>query len=155
MPDWIYFGVYYQHELVVIMPLRCVFQAKTTPLPNGHMQDEFEKTGVNMSTYLVAFIVADFTPVSKNVSETLVVLTQIWLLFAFSTGCTCTFVKFSIQWSCVVVSWCVYIYMSVCFRCLCTLCQRRRTTLTMLWKQPPNCWSSTITSLKLTTPSKN
>ena len=36
-----------------------------------------------MSTYLVAFIVADFTPVSKNVSETLVRLTQMWLPFVF------------------------------------------------------------------------
>lgn len=36
-----------------------------------------------MSTYLVAFIVADFTPISKNVSETLVGLTQMWLPFAF------------------------------------------------------------------------
>uniref|UniRef100_A0A672I6U9 Aminopeptidase n=1 Tax=Salarias fasciatus TaxID=181472 RepID=A0A672I6U9_SALFA len=34
--------------------------------------DEFEKTTVNMSTYLVAFIVANFTPISKNVSNTLV-----------------------------------------------------------------------------------
>lgn len=41
------------------------------------MQDEFEKTSVNMSTYLVAFIVANFSPISKNVSETLVGLTQI------------------------------------------------------------------------------
>lgn len=54
-----------------------VFQAKTTPLDNGLMLDEFEKTSVNMSTYLVAFIVADFTPISKNVSETVVGLAQI------------------------------------------------------------------------------
>lgn len=47
-------------------------KAKTTLLPNGLMQDEFEKTSVNMSTYLVAFIVANFSPISKNVSETLV-----------------------------------------------------------------------------------
>ncbi|XP_068460773.1 leucyl-cystinyl aminopeptidase [Clinocottus analis] len=47
-------------------------QAKSTPLVNGLIQDEFEKTNVNMSTYLVAFIVANFTPVRKNVSETLV-----------------------------------------------------------------------------------
>ncbi|XP_068166896.1 leucyl-cystinyl aminopeptidase isoform X2 [Antennarius striatus] len=46
--------------------------AKITQLPNGLMKDEFEKTSVNMSTYLVAFIVANFTPISKNVSETLV-----------------------------------------------------------------------------------
>lgn len=55
-----------------------MFQAQTTALPNGLMQDEFEKTSVNMSTYLVAFIVAEFSFLSKNVSETLVCLTQIW-----------------------------------------------------------------------------
>lgn len=47
-------------------------KAKTTQLPGGLLQDEFERTSVNMSTYLVAFVVADFTPVSKNVSDTLV-----------------------------------------------------------------------------------
>uniref|UniRef100_A0A8C7ZN88 Aminopeptidase n=1 Tax=Oryzias sinensis TaxID=183150 RepID=A0A8C7ZN88_9TELE len=35
-------------------------------------QDEFERTSVNMSTYLVAFVVANFSPISKNVSGTLV-----------------------------------------------------------------------------------
>lgn len=54
-----------------------MFQAITTVLPNGLMRDEFERTSVNMSTYLVAFIVANFTPISKNVSETLVGLTHI------------------------------------------------------------------------------
>jgi len=53
-----------------------VFQAKSTPLLNGLVQDEFEKTIVNMSTYLVAFIVANFIPTSKLVSETRVGLTQ-------------------------------------------------------------------------------
>lgn len=54
----------------------CVFQAKSTNLSNGLVQDEFEKTSVNMSTYLVAFIVADFTPNTKNVSETQVGLAE-------------------------------------------------------------------------------
>ncbi|XP_070689317.1 leucyl-cystinyl aminopeptidase isoform X2 [Pempheris klunzingeri] len=54
------------------MTLSNMPKAKTTSLPNGLMQDEFEKTGVNMSTYLVAFIVADFSSTSKNVSETVV-----------------------------------------------------------------------------------
>lgn len=53
------------------------FKAKTAVLPNGLMQDEFEKTSVNMSTYLVAFIVAEFTSLSQNVSETLVCPTLI------------------------------------------------------------------------------
>lgn len=57
--------------------LCCIFQAQTTVLPNGLMQDEFEKTSVNMSTYLVAFIVAEFTSLSQNVSDTLVCPTQI------------------------------------------------------------------------------
>ncbi|XP_068616878.1 leucyl-cystinyl aminopeptidase [Brachionichthys hirsutus] len=46
--------------------------AKVTQLPDGLMRDEFEKTSVNMSTYLAAFIVANVTPISKNVSGTLV-----------------------------------------------------------------------------------
>ncbi|XP_042343805.1 leucyl-cystinyl aminopeptidase isoform X2 [Plectropomus leopardus] len=54
------------------MTLSNMPQAKSTPLSNGLVQDEFEKTSVNMSTYLVAFIVANFTPISRNVSETLV-----------------------------------------------------------------------------------
>lgn len=57
--------------------LSCVnlcFQAKTIPFLNGLVQDEFEKTTVNMSTYLVAFVVAEFTPLSRNVSGTLVCL---------------------------------------------------------------------------------
>ncbi|XP_035021402.1 leucyl-cystinyl aminopeptidase [Hippoglossus stenolepis] len=44
--------------------------AKSTQLSGGLIQDEFEKTTVNMSTYLVAFIIANFTPISKNVSKT-------------------------------------------------------------------------------------
>uniref|UniRef100_A0A8C6T860 Aminopeptidase n=1 Tax=Neogobius melanostomus TaxID=47308 RepID=A0A8C6T860_9GOBI len=46
-------------------------KAKTTSLSNILFMDEFEKTTVNMSTYLVAFIVANFTPVNKMVSNTL------------------------------------------------------------------------------------
>lgn len=41
------------------------------------MQDEFEKTSVNMSTYLVAFVVANFTSISRNVSNTQVGQTQL------------------------------------------------------------------------------
>ncbi|KAJ8285500.1 hypothetical protein GJAV_G00027510 [Gymnothorax javanicus] len=47
---------------------------KTTELPDGLFQDEFENSET-MSTYLVAFIVADekqFSSISKNVSGTLV-----------------------------------------------------------------------------------
>lgn len=55
----------------------CVFKAQSTLLPNGLMQDEFERTSVNMSTYLVAFIVAEFTSLSQNVSDTLVCPTLI------------------------------------------------------------------------------
>uniref|UniRef100_A0A8C6PQW3 Leucyl and cystinyl aminopeptidase n=1 Tax=Nothobranchius furzeri TaxID=105023 RepID=A0A8C6PQW3_NOTFU len=50
------------------MTLSNMPKARTTNLSNGLMQDEFEKTSVNMSTYLVAFIVANFISVSKNVS---------------------------------------------------------------------------------------
>lgn len=41
------------------------------------MQDEFEKTSVNMSTYLVAFVVSEFASIRQNVSGTLVCPTQI------------------------------------------------------------------------------
>uniref|UniRef100_A0A8C6PQ28 Aminopeptidase n=1 Tax=Nothobranchius furzeri TaxID=105023 RepID=A0A8C6PQ28_NOTFU len=54
------------------MTLSNMPKARTTNLSNGLMQDEFEKTSVNMSTYLVAFIVANFISVSKNVSGTMV-----------------------------------------------------------------------------------
>lgn len=53
------------------MTLSNMPKAKTTKLNNGLFLDEFEKTTVNMSTYLVAFIVANFTPVSNNVADTL------------------------------------------------------------------------------------
>ncbi|XP_071338885.1 leucyl-cystinyl aminopeptidase isoform X2 [Trachinotus anak] len=52
------------------MTLSNMPKAKSIQLPGGLMQDEFEKTSVNMSTYLVAFIVANFIPISKNVSKT-------------------------------------------------------------------------------------
>lgn len=64
------------NQLVVISSWCYVFQVKKTDLDGGLVQDEFEKTNVNMSTYLVAFVVADFTPLTKNVSETQVVLTE-------------------------------------------------------------------------------
>uniref|UniRef100_A0A4W4FRU3 Aminopeptidase n=1 Tax=Electrophorus electricus TaxID=8005 RepID=A0A4W4FRU3_ELEEL len=46
-------------------------KAKTTELPDGLFEDEFESS-VNMSTYLVAFIVANFSSVSMNASNTVV-----------------------------------------------------------------------------------
>lgn len=46
--------------------------ANSVPHDNDLVLDEFEKTTVNMSTYLVAFIVANFSPISKKVSNTLV-----------------------------------------------------------------------------------
>uniref|UniRef100_A0AAX7UJP9 Aminopeptidase n=1 Tax=Astatotilapia calliptera TaxID=8154 RepID=A0AAX7UJP9_ASTCA len=60
------------------MTLSNMPKAKSTNLSNGLVQDEFEKTSVNMSTYLVAFIVADFTPNTKNVSETQVGLVSVY-----------------------------------------------------------------------------
>uniref|UniRef100_A0A7N6A7U6 Aminopeptidase n=1 Tax=Anabas testudineus TaxID=64144 RepID=A0A7N6A7U6_ANATE len=54
------------------MTLSNMPKAKSTPLTNGLMLDEFEKTSVNMSTYLVAFIVANFIPINRTVSNTLV-----------------------------------------------------------------------------------
>lgn len=54
------------------MTLSNMPKARTTPLPNGLLQDEFQKTSVNMSTYLVAFIVGSFSPISKNISDTVV-----------------------------------------------------------------------------------
>ncbi|XP_014326117.1 leucyl-cystinyl aminopeptidase-like [Xiphophorus maculatus] len=52
------------------MSLSNMPKAKTTLLSSGLEQDEFEKTNVNMSTYLVAFIVANFTSVSSSASGT-------------------------------------------------------------------------------------
>ncbi|XP_016093811.1 leucyl-cystinyl aminopeptidase [Sinocyclocheilus grahami] len=46
-------------------------KVKTTDLKNELQEDEFEKS-VQMSTYLVAFIVAEFIGVSNNVSKTMV-----------------------------------------------------------------------------------
>ncbi|KAM9393713.1 leucyl-cystinyl aminopeptidase [Pholidichthys leucotaenia] len=47
-------------------------KAQSTSRSDGLTVDEFEKTTVNMSTYLVAFVIADFRSVSKNVSGTVV-----------------------------------------------------------------------------------
>ncbi|KAF6729496.1 Leucyl-cystinyl aminopeptidase [Oryzias melastigma] len=47
-------------------------QTQSRLLPSGLFQDEFERTSVNMSTYLVAFVVANFSPVNTSVSGTLV-----------------------------------------------------------------------------------
>ncbi|XP_014847763.1 PREDICTED: leucyl-cystinyl aminopeptidase-like [Poecilia mexicana] len=52
------------------MSLSNMPKARTTPLSSGLEQDEFEKTNVNMSTYLVAFVVANFTSVSSSASGT-------------------------------------------------------------------------------------
>ncbi|XP_054905043.1 leucyl-cystinyl aminopeptidase isoform X2 [Poeciliopsis prolifica] len=52
------------------MSLSNMPKAKTTALSSGLEQDEFEKTNVSMSTYLVAFIVANFTSVSSSASGT-------------------------------------------------------------------------------------
>uniref|UniRef100_UPI003AAE30A9 leucyl-cystinyl aminopeptidase n=1 Tax=Centroberyx gerrardi TaxID=166262 RepID=UPI003AAE30A9 len=46
--------------------------AKTTNITKDLVLDEFERSSVNMSTYLVAFIVAKFTCFQRNVSNTLV-----------------------------------------------------------------------------------
>ncbi|KAM3868241.1 leucyl-cystinyl aminopeptidase [Diretmus argenteus] len=68
-------------------------KVKTTNLTNGLMLDEFERSSVKMSTYLVAFIVANFTSVSKNVSNTLVSVYSVpekkeHTEYALETGCT-------------------------------------------------------------------
>uniref|UniRef100_A0A665WUI7 Aminopeptidase n=1 Tax=Echeneis naucrates TaxID=173247 RepID=A0A665WUI7_ECHNA len=52
------------------MTLSNMPMAKSTPLNDSLVQDEYKKTSVNMSTYLVAFIVGDFIPVTKDVSKT-------------------------------------------------------------------------------------
>lgn len=54
------------------MTLSNMPKANTIELPGGLVQDEFERTSVNMSTYLVAFIVANFSSTSRNVLDTLV-----------------------------------------------------------------------------------
>ncbi|XP_061673972.1 leucyl-cystinyl aminopeptidase [Syngnathoides biaculeatus] len=54
------------------MTLSNMPQLHSTQLASGLVQDEFAKTSVNMSTYLVAFVVGNFTSVSKNVSDILV-----------------------------------------------------------------------------------
>ncbi|XP_077600401.1 leucyl-cystinyl aminopeptidase-like [Stigmatopora nigra] len=47
-------------------------KAKSTQLANGLVQDEFAVTSVNMSTYLVAFVVGNFISINRTVSDTLV-----------------------------------------------------------------------------------
>ncbi|XP_051923813.1 leucyl-cystinyl aminopeptidase isoform X2 [Hippocampus zosterae] len=54
------------------MALSNMPKAKTTHLSSDLLQDEFAKTSVNMSTYLVAFVIGNFAAVSRNVSDTLV-----------------------------------------------------------------------------------
>lgn len=63
-----------------------MFQTQSRLLPSGLFQDEFERTSVNMSTYLVAFIVANFSPVNTSVSGTLV-----GLMDTLALGLDCTF----------------------------------------------------------------
>lgn len=127
---------YWSHEQTVNQSFLWMSQAKTTPLSDGLVLDEFERTSVNMSTYLLAFIVGNFTPISRNVSDTLVGRTQITDQLVLLT------------------SYSVRLRLDR-LRCLCILCLRRRSTRTMLWTQQPNCWSSTMTSLKSTIPSKS
>ncbi|KAG7280925.1 hypothetical protein CRUP_009212 [Coryphaenoides rupestris] len=67
-------------------------KAKTTQLPSGLLLDEFEKSSVNMSTYLVAFVVATFQSVSRNVSNTLVSVYSVpekteHTIYALDTAC--------------------------------------------------------------------
>ncbi|XP_057687478.1 leucyl-cystinyl aminopeptidase [Corythoichthys intestinalis] len=47
-------------------------KAKSTHIADGLVQDEFAKTSVNMSTYLVAFVVGNFIPANRTISDTLV-----------------------------------------------------------------------------------
>lgn len=88
----------------------CMFKAQTTVLPNGLLQDEFEKTSVNMSTYLVAFIVAEFTSISQNVSETLVSPTRTPCRIG---SCAFIFLCFSDGGLCLTVTMCL----GVCVLC--------------------------------------
>jgi len=46
-------------------------KVKTTDFKNGLQEDEFKESDT-MSTYLVAFIVAEFSSYSRNVSDTTV-----------------------------------------------------------------------------------
>uniref|UniRef100_A0A8C5CLL3 Aminopeptidase n=1 Tax=Gadus morhua TaxID=8049 RepID=A0A8C5CLL3_GADMO len=67
-------------------------KAKTTNITGGLLLDEFEKSSVNMSTYLVAFVVATFQSVSKNVSDTLVSVYSVpekkdHTIYALDTAC--------------------------------------------------------------------
>ncbi|XP_056457704.1 leucyl-cystinyl aminopeptidase isoform X1 [Gadus chalcogrammus] len=67
-------------------------KAKTTNITGGLLLDEFEKSSVNMSTYLVAFVVATFQSVSKNVSDTLVSVYSVpekkdHTVYALDTAC--------------------------------------------------------------------
>uniref|UniRef100_A0A672ZX82 Aminopeptidase n=1 Tax=Sphaeramia orbicularis TaxID=375764 RepID=A0A672ZX82_9TELE len=69
------------------MTLSNMPKAKTTSLPSGLQLDEFEKTSVKMSTYLVAFVVANFTPISKNVSVYSVPEKKEHTEYALDTAC--------------------------------------------------------------------
>jgi uncharacterized protein YqiB (DUF1249 family) len=89
------------------------------------LEDEFEQTSVNMSTYLVAFIVANFTSITRNVSNTLVRTESLSYGLQHTRMQLCLLCAYPYT---TLVLLCLFHVYGVCVAGVCVLCAREEGT---------------------------
>lgn len=98
------------------------------------LEDEFEQTSVNMSTYLVAFIVANFTSITRNVSSTLV-RTESLPQSIHTSYMACNTLECDSVYSVPIPPqlwyYCIYSICTVCVAGVSVLCAREEGTHTL------------------------